>query len=327
MDKQSLAELVRKWRTGQATPDEITRLEAWWQQALQDESYLASLPEAEQQALKTGMYRDIWQRIGRREKQETPTPQRPEAGKTVPLKAARRVYWRVAAAIALLIAAGTLLFRPAGRDALHREQTAYGVRKEITLPDRSVVVLNGNSSLAYAPEWEEGQPREVWLEGEAYFAVKHTAGHQRFTVHTADALQVEVLGTRFNVQQRRGVTEVVLQEGKVKVSDQAQVYTMQPGEMVRRSARSPRLTARRVNPQVATAWKDNLLIFRDATIQSIAEQLADSHGIRVEFRNQDIKNELFNGSVPADSVALLFTKLEKLYSVEVSRENGVYILK
>ncbi len=327
MDKQSLAELIRKWKTGQATPDEITRLEAWWQQALQDESYLASLPEGERQALKTGMYQDIWQRIGRREKQEKPTPERPDAGKTVPFKPVRRVYWRVAAAVALLIAVGTLLVRLATRDTLHREQTAYGVRKEITLPDRSTVVLNGNSSLAYAPGWAEGQPREVWLEGEAYFSVQHTATHQRFTVHMADQLQVEVLGTKFNVQHRRGVTEVVLQEGKVKVSDQAQVYTMQPGEMVRRSARSPRLTTRRVNPQVATAWKDNLLIFRDATIQSVVEQLGDSHGIRVEFQNQDIKNELFNGSVPADSVALFFTKLEKLYSVEVSREDGVYILK
>jgi ferric-dicitrate binding protein FerR (iron transport regulator) len=327
MDKQSLAELIRKWKTGQATPDEITRLEAWWQQALQDESYLAWLPAGEREALKAGLYQDIWQRIGRREKRETPTPESPDAGKTVPLQASRRIYWRAAAAIALLIDVGTLLFRLVNRDSLLSVQTAYGVRREITLPDQSVVTLNGNSSLRYAPRWATGQPREVWLEGEAYFAVKHTAGHQRFTVHMADQLQVEVLGTKFNVQHRRGVTEVVLQEGKVKVSDQAQVYTMQPGEMVRRSARSPRLTTRRVNPQVATAWKDNLLIFRDATIVSVVEQLADSHGIRVEFRNQDLKNELFNGSVPADSVALFFTKLEKLYSVEVSRENGVYILK
>ena len=325
MEQRLLAELIRRWRTGQATPDEIAQLEAWWQQALQDEQYLAALSAGEREALQAGMYRNIRQHIQAREKNSAPEPVR--AARTVPLEPVRRVYWQAAAAIALLIAVGTLLFRLVTRDSLHREQTAYGVRKEVTLPDRSIVVLNGNSSLAYAPRWAAGQPREVWLEGEAYFSVKHTASHERFTVHMADQLQVEVLGTKFNVQHRRGVTEVVLQEGKVKVSDQAQVYTMQPGEMVRRSARSPRLTARRVNPQLATAWKDNLLIFRDATIGSVVEQLADSHGIRVEFRNQDIKNELFNGSVPADSVALLFTKLEKLYSVEVSRENGVYILQ
>jgi ferric-dicitrate binding protein FerR (iron transport regulator) len=325
MEQRLLAELIRRWRTGQATPDEIAQLEAWWQQALQDEQYLAALSAGEREALQAGMYRNIRQHIQAREKTSAPEPV--SVARTVPLRPVRRVYWQAAAAIALLIAAGTLLFRLVTRDSLHREQTAYGVRKEVTLPDRSIVVLNGNSSLAYAPRWAAGQPREVWLEGEAYFSVTHTASHERFTVHMADQLQVEVLGTKFNVQHRRGVTEVVLQEGKVKVSDQAQVYTMQPGEMVRRSARSPRLTARRVNPQLATAWKDNLLIFRDATIGSVVEQLADSHGIRVEFRNQDLKNELFNGSVPADSVALFFTKLKKLYSVEVSRENGVYILQ
>ena len=325
MEQRLLAELIRRWRTGQATPEEIAQLEAWWQQALQDERYLAALSAGEREALQAGMYRNIRKHIQAREKASAPEPVR--AARTVPLEPVRRVYWQAAAAVALLIAVGALLFRLVTRDSLHREQTAYGVRKEITLPDRSTVVLNGNSSLAYAPRWAAGQPREVWLEGEAYFSVKHTASHERFTVHMADQLQVEVLGTRFNVQHRRGVTEVVLQEGKVKVSDQAQVYTMTPGEMVRRSARSPRLTARRVNPQLATAWKDNLLIFRDATIVSVVEQLADSHGIRVEFRNQDLKNELFNGSVPADSVALFFTKLEKLYSVEVSRENGVYILQ
>jgi ferric-dicitrate binding protein FerR (iron transport regulator) len=43
--------------------------------------------------------------------------------------------------------------------------TGFGQTRQLVLPDRSVVTLNGNSTLSYRPAWPGDRPREVWLEG------------------------------------------------------------------------------------------------------------------------------------------------------------------
>jgi ferric-dicitrate binding protein FerR (iron transport regulator) len=135
----------------------------------------------------------------------------------------------------LLIAAGLGVwsYLRAGENA---HTTHYGETARIKLPDGSMVVLNAHSTLTYN-DWSEGQTREVWLNGEAFFEVqkKHDAtGRVKFVVHTGD-LNVEVLGTRFNVSNRGLRTQIVLEEGKVRLryeQETEKVIDMQPGELV-----------------------------------------------------------------------------------------------
>jgi len=326
MDPTHLSALIRKWKSGQASESEKEELEAHWQQARQDESYLQSLPEAERAALREGMYQNIWQAIGQAQRASETEPA-DAVGRGLHAWLVPDRYWRVAAAIGLILLAGAAAYYSFWQPAFLREHTAFGKRRQITLPDQSVVILNGNSTLRYARRWQPGQVREVWLEGEAYFSVQHQQNHQRFVVHTAGNLQVEVLGTKFSVNHRRGNTKVILQEGKVKVSAPSQSYLMKPGELVQYAARAPRLVHRPVNPRVATSWKDNLLVYQGETIGTIIDQLRDSHGLKVQFINQAIRQEVFNGSLPSDSVEVLFGKLEKLYGVEVIRRDDLYIIQ
>lgn len=83
--------------------------------------------------------------------------------------------------------------------------TQYGEQRVVELPDHSVVSLNANSTLRFRNDWSQANTlREVWLDGEAFFSVQKqegAAGPAKFIVHTND-LDVEVLGTRFNVSNR-----------------------------------------------------------------------------------------------------------------------------
>jgi ferric-dicitrate binding protein FerR (iron transport regulator) len=129
------------------------------------------------------------------------------------------------------------------------------------------------------------------------------------------------------VNNRNKATNVVLQEGKVKVSNASSTYIMKPGEMVSYSSKKPQLIPKKVNAQVLVAWKDNVLLFKDETLQMVFNRLQESHGIKVRFSNPAMAEEVFNGSVPSDFVELLFDKIEKLYGVEVTQENDVYIIE
>ena len=327
MEKKVLTLLIQKYLAGKCTPEEIQRLEQWWEAALKDDRSMNELSREEQDAIQQQMLINISQLIQQRELQTG----HPDKSGIVRDNVRTLIPWKyatLAAACAALLIMASIIFLQVLRPASGVNITsAYGERREIALPDGSTVVLNGNSSLQYS-NWEENQDRKVWLTGEAFFSVKHTVNHNRFIVYTPDSLKIEVLGTQFSVNNRNGLTNVVLQEGKVKLVDASTSYIMKPDEMVSYSKNKQKFISKTVNAQQKIAWKDNLLIFRDESIGSIVEKLTDSHGLKVIFENEAIKDEIFNGSVPADSVDLFFDKITKLYNANVIQEkDGTYIIR
>lgn len=328
MEKNVLTRLIQKYIAGTCTPEEAQRLEQWWQDALHDDRFMRELSREEQDTLEQQMLINITSTIRKRTLHVVPQEERSREKDNLRPLVSWNGYAKLAVACVLLLSIASIVFlqviKPAGD--IH-VVSAYGERREVALPDGSTVVLNGNSSLRYSG-WNENQDRKVWLTGEAFFSVKHTANHNRFTVYTPDSLKIEVLGTQFSVNNRKGVTDVVLQEGKVKLADARGSYIMKPDEMVSYSKDKPVFIAKNVNARHKIAWKDNLLIFQDESIGSITEKLAQSHGLKVVFENEAVKEEIFNGSVPADSVSLLFDKINKLYRAKVVREkDGSYVIK
>jgi ferric-dicitrate binding protein FerR (iron transport regulator) len=95
-------------------------------------------------------------------------------------------------------------------------ETEKGEKARVTFSDGSRVVLNSASSVRFPQEFH-GTKREVYLEGEAYFEVAHDPEHP-FIVYAQD-VEVEVLGTEFNVQSwsEDASIEVAVREGKVAV--------------------------------------------------------------------------------------------------------------
>ena len=97
------------------------------------------------------------------------------------------------------------------------EMNNYGKqKKEITLPDASVVTLYPGASLRYAAHFVQ-QKRELNLRGKAFFKVKHDANHP-FIVYSGP-VQTVVLGTSFWVDAHPSAAKVrvTVKTGKVGV--------------------------------------------------------------------------------------------------------------
>jgi len=97
------------------------------------------------------------------------------------------------------------------------EMNNYGKQKrEITLPDSSVVTLYPGASLRYAAHFVQ-QKRELNLRGKAFFKVKHDANHP-FIVYSGP-VQTVVLGTSFWVDAHPSAAKisVTVKTGKVGV--------------------------------------------------------------------------------------------------------------
>ena len=117
-------------------------------------------------------------------------------------KPGMKISWflKVSAAAAVLIVTAFFIVRFFNNNSTKSSKTflaAYGERKNIQLPDGSDVTLNAGSKIEILGNFGSST-RDVFLEGEAFFDVKHNE-KLPFIVHTV-AMDVKALGTAFNVK-------------------------------------------------------------------------------------------------------------------------------
>ena len=253
----------------------------------------------------------------------------PSSSTPAPLRRLSHPWLRVAAALAVVLIGGWLLYR-AVDDVRVVHQTQYGQTATVTLPDRSVVTLNGNTRISYAQDaWEDHRERELWLEGEAYFSVRHTAHDQTFVVH-ADQLAIEVLGTEFNVNHRAGNTQVTLSTGQIKLNGTedgrlVNNLIMRPGEHAELTDdRTLELTT--VNPERYTSWKNKELIFDHTPLAEVARLIETTYGLEVIIRNDEIKERKLTGLLPAEDLDTLLDMLSKIFDLRVTRQHNQVLI-
>ncbi|HZH71546.1 MAG TPA: FecR domain-containing protein [Mariniphaga sp.] len=94
----------------------------------------------------------------------------------------------------------------------------FGQQSEVTLADGTVIWINAGSKLAFPSEFSKNN-RLVHIEGEAAFQVAKNE-RKPFIVRTSDGLDIEVLGTLFNVSAypEQEIIETVLINGRVAIN-------------------------------------------------------------------------------------------------------------
>ncbi|MDJ1469694.1 FecR family protein [Xanthocytophaga flava] len=238
---------------------------------------------------------------------------------------------RVAASVvlALLIGIGGWYFLGQQKGVVY--QTSYGEVRRIVLPDSSVVVLNGNSRLHYPVLWDNTHQREVWLEGEGFFSVRHKPNDQKFLVHTTDNFNIEVVGTQFSVFKQKGQTRVVLNNGKIKVhlksatSKKAADLEIKPGELVEYNDKDQQLLRRNVNPEIYSSWKDNQLIFEDTPLSEVALRLERCYGLSV-LLDETVKDKRLTGRMDIQNLDVLLEAMSSSFNLKIIQKKDSIII-
>ncbi|HET7178686.1 MAG TPA: FecR domain-containing protein, partial [Chryseosolibacter sp.] len=148
--------------------------------------------------------------------------------------------------------------------------------------------------------------RRVELRGEAYFEVSKvtSAGGTKipFVVDTSTE-QVEVLGTRFNINSYddEGSVATTLLEGSVRVSATQNDHQSSGGSLLlipdQQSVLSGgKLILRKVNAEEMIAWKDGYFSFDHADIKTIMRQLARWYDLEVIYEGE-VSPTTFSGKV------------------------------
>lgn len=262
---------------------------------------------------------EVWNRI-RQHRHATERPLASPLPSTRPRWKSRFVGSSViAAALAMLVLVYSWWAR--SDEAVYTAE--YGTTRTIILADQSTVELNANSTLRVRSL--EDDRREVWLEGEAFFAIQPqtTGTGQRipFLVHT-DEMIIKVVGTEFNVLSRRGETQIGLRSGKVKLTldtEDPSDLDMQPGDWVAFSPTEQQLTRDQVAPDAYTAWRDHRFLFDEHTLSEVKTMLEDYYGYSVRLVDAGLARRTFSGQFPADRLDLMLEAIRATLEVKITK--------
>lgn len=201
----------------------------------------------------------------------------------------------------------------------------YGKKFEVALSDGSHVFLNSGSKLKYPVNFIAGKPRNVYLDGEAYFAVAKDS-QRPFTVITDD-MKTRVLGTEFNVSSYKNEnnTSTVLVEGSVDVYHAQEEYIsgavrLVPGQ--RAVFENNEIAVAQVNVEKYIAWKEGKLFFVDDPFNLILKELERHFNVEIENRYEALGSKKFTGTFDEESLEQILRVCSEHTPFEYEWENG-----
>lgn len=184
-------------------------------------------------------------------------------------------------------------------------ETLPGQSLQTTLPDGTVVWLNGASGITYSPDIANQSSRNIKLSGEAFFDVEHNPDRP-FRI-LAESLTVKVLGTSFNVEAypNEGV-RTTLVEGKVQLGniEDNNLAILTPGNQARYL--NDVIDIVDVNVDQYVGWKDGYIAFEDTEFGEIALRLERFYNVDIEFSKESARHVKISGkalkNVPVENL-------------------------
>lgn len=210
----------------------------------------------------------------------------------------QRYGWQVAAFFTGVVVCGAMMLALLGRPAPYEVSTGRSQRAELVLPDGSKVWLNSSTHLSYCSGWFTG--RQVKLQGEAYFEVKHN-DWQPFDVTSSKGVRTRVLGTKFNVRAREAERRVMttLFEGSVNMYRNAEDEVgrrLKPGQTLMVDTETGSMELRTYSsPEEMLCWIKGEMRFQERTLGDIAHCLEKVYGVKFRFAHSALRDERFTG--------------------------------
>lgn len=260
----------------------------------------------------------------------------------------RSMKWkRIAAAAAVIAVASLITFwflsgkqdgnlLAKSTDAIMKageEKYNIPARKLTTLADGSYVLLDSGASLRIDQAFGTKE-RNVFLTGTAWFKVAKDEQHP-FRVNTGN-IRTTALGTAFRVEAPAGskLVRIELEEGKVAIERTGGhtpelITTLMPAESITLNQQHKEKTEKK-NFAVAglQAWKAQEIIFDDAPLADVINQLQVLYDQPILLENSQLMNATFTGRFRNDSLntvlEMLCFSLNRSYRITTDNKILIY---
>ncbi|WP_435014965.1 FecR family protein [Xanthomonas arboricola] len=201
--------------------------------------------------------------------------------------------------------------------------TAHGEQRSVRLADRSVVHLNGQSSLrATMTPWSR---HLQLLRGQASFVV--APDRRPLQVH-AGHLRVEDIGTTFDIALYQHQARIEVAEGRVHVwrdarDGQPMLADLGAGQSARIDAATGKIELASEEVAAMHAWRQRRIVFRDAPLATVAEDFNRLNRTRLSIDDAAAGALRLTGNLRGDDLAALRAFLDGQPNLRVVSAPGM----
>ena len=203
----------------------------------------------------------------------------------------------------------------------------YAKRLHLVFSDGSSVFLNAGTTIKFPIKFLKGQPREVFLDGEAFFDIVKDEKHA-FIVQ-ANRLRTKVYGTKFNVNSYRNndLDQIVLQAGSVGVkSNGEQTKTsaeilLKPNEIAILD-KTDLLYKQKVDIKSHIAWVKGVFMFKNERFEDIFKKLERHYDVSIQINQPALNDSRYTGTFDIETIAEVLKTFSKLkgFSYEIDNK-------
>ncbi|WP_339880626.1 FecR domain-containing protein [uncultured Algoriphagus sp.] len=346
-------ELVKKFFDGKCSPEEVHQVLLWINSEEGENQLKEEFEKFDAEDLKSSInsksiLKGIHKRIAS-EKQELESPPivNPRKPKQIDKPKSRLINrWKVGIAASFLLTIVASVFwlftvrreenQPAtgfqNQVEYLTKQTLAGEKLTLKLSDGSILQLNSNSSVRF-PKTFDGKRREVYMMGQIFFDVNRDV-ERPFIVHS-DNLITSVLGTSFVIEENSESkkSQVAVLTGKVKVtkaisdeSGKADELFLEPMDAANFDGSQGLFEKTKVDYDQSFAWKDNVIVFRNASFGEVLKRLENWYGVKFQYQMNSKKDQDYTGKFEEQTLEEILIGLSFTYDFQYEINDSTIII-
>ncbi|MDH6535760.1 DUF4974 domain-containing protein [Parabacteroides sp. 52] len=193
----------------------------------------------------------------------------------------RRSLWASAAVCLLLLGLGVHYWIDKQATEWIAITTEAGQRKDVYLPDSTLVSLAEHSVLRYERKQYGKEGRVVKMSGKAFFQVQRDESRP-FSIQMKEA-EVRVLGTCFQAQEEGKTTSLFVESGKVRfTAGKERESAVLTAGMSAHYAEETGLTVSDKEEEINNlAWKTRRLRFYNTPLQKVIRDISNAYQVQI----------------------------------------------
>jgi transmembrane sensor len=319
-------ELITKYLTGEASPEEAIALHDWLETPANFQKF-----EALERAWEFSHPRQRFAKINQKQAWQT-IQGNLRFKQEIPVSGVRHFFMqnkpmlKIAASVLVVLTLSFFGYKSFhATDLVVKSFSTQENIQEIKFSDNSTAVLSRNSTITF-PEIFNDDQREISLtQGEAFFKIAPNT-NRPFIIHT-NLGDIKVVGTAFNVFLSPTKLKVSVEEGKVLLATTVDEKYLEPGYTAITSQDTAQIVVSSTTSSNAWGYATRKFVFKDAPLLEVFAAIEKAYPCFIKIQNKDVEKCKLTATFDdvsteymltliAETLNLTVTQNEKTFSIE-----------
>lgn len=194
------------------------------------------------------------------------------------------------------------------------------------LPDGSNIFIDAKTNLNI--EFYKGK-REVTLkDGRVMFEVAKDE-NRVFIIKSGD-INIEVVGTKFEVIHKKDITTINVEEGIVKTYFSPYFFDKQNEKLLTKSNSITYSNSQGninnqeiINPEKIALWRENLISLNKVSLKDAFDEFSKYNDILISFSSKEVENYLITAEFSSTQLEIFLKTISKVYPLKIDKNDKV----